>query len=483
MRWVRRVWEDFNGLVTPADLLGVVGLWLYKGTAKRTMAVGLTFAGLLLLGNQVETGVSWHSAVTGTGLILLVSFLGGITLMVLGGSVARRDLKLAEAKGANLLENMKKSRATMHADALWDHVFVYEKLLAKPEDLAAESAHLLRNAELIEEVMAQLFRGTPREKAGLREGDDDLIDGLGLTEAGFHLAFDYGVRAPLPRSVLRRRLRYDFSKVSDWYDGAPFHHTDTKLEEQFSAGDALGDARLMAGMGFFAALRTARLRSTQALWLRFITRAIQIRVAQACRSLDRDYPDFNFLPDHFLWPNPQAEAALRQTLGEEALDRLIDTRRRVFQRVFNHEPRLAKSLMQKAIYPNFELATELRRRFDPEYVLGSLDQSWTEDLTCFGRAIRQGSRRHRNVQRTIEQTRQKLAALRKQTGGVTLNGLEPLEQRAVRVAHHCGQDASLLAVLPQAARINRLLLAVRMYHTLARMELVDYEFYLDEILR
>lgn len=479
MRWLRRIWEDYNGLVTPADLLGVVGLWLYKGTAKRTMAVGLTFAGLLLLGKKVETGVSWHSAISGTGLILLVSFIGGIVLMVLSGSVARRDLKLAEAKGSNLLENMKKSRAPKHADALWDGVFVYEQALAKSADRAAERRLLTEHQEAIEEVMANVFRGA----TGLREDEDDLMDGLGLTEQGFHLAFDYAVRAPLPRSVLRQRLRYDFSKVSDWYDGAPFHHTDTKLEEQFQAGDALGDAQDMAGMGFFDSLRGARLRSTQTLWMRFITRAIQIRVAQACRSLDEDYPDFDFLPDHFLWPNPFAEAALARRLGDEALAKMIETRRQVFQRVFNREPQLAKNLMKKAVYPNFELATELRRRFDPEYVVGDLEQSWTEDLTRFGRAIPVGSRRHRKVQSFIEHTRRSLTDLEQGPAGEALRGLDARERRAVRIARHCGRDTSLSAVLPGAARINRLLLAVRVYHTLARMELVDYEFYLDEILR
>lgn len=475
MRKLRRVWDDFSGLVTPADLLGVVGLWLYKGTAKRTMAVGLTFAGLLLLGKKVDTGLSVGSALSGTGLILLVSFLGGITLMVLSGSVARRDLKLAEAKGSNLLENMKKSRAELHADGLWEHVFVHENTLAKPADVEAERRAIRENAEAIEEVMANVFRGA----AEPRVPGADVLDGIGLTEEGFHLAFDYAVRAPLPRSVLRRRLRYDLAKISDWYDGAPFHHTDTKLEEQFSAGDALGDAQKMAGMGFFDSLRSARLRSTQSIWMRFITRAIQIRVAQACRSLDEDYPEFDFLPDHFLWPNASAEAELARRLGDDALDKLIDTRRRVFQRVFNREPELAKNLMKKAVYPNFELATELRRRFDPEYVIGELGPSWADDLNRFGRAIPAGSRRHRKVEAYVEQTE---ATQRGLVKDIPRDGLVEREWRAVRVARHCGQDARLSAVLPRAATINRLLLAVRVYHTLARLELVDYEFYLDRIL-
>ncbi|MEO1236671.1 MAG: hypothetical protein AAFX76_07780 [Planctomycetota bacterium] len=471
MRWAHRIWEDFNGLITPADLMGVAGMWLYKGTARRTTAVALTFGGLLLLGRKVETGVSLGSALSGTGLILLVSCLGGLTLMVMSGSVARRDLMLAEAKGANLLENMKKSRAAVHADGLWRSVFAHEQALARPADVEAERAALREHADAIEEVMANVFRGAAEPP--------EVIDALGLTEEGFHLAFDYAVRAPLPRSVLRRRLRYDLSKVSHWYDGAPFHPTDTKLEQQFQAGDALGDAQNMAGMGVFDSLRRARLRATQALWMRFITRAIQVRVAQACRTLDEDYPDFDFLPDHLLWPNAKAEAALAGRLGDEALGDLIDTRRRVFRRVFNREPELAKNLMKKAVYPNFELATELRRRFDPEYVLGGLDVTWAEDLNGFGRAIPAGSRRYRRVRSFVERCRAVQDGLAQR---VPLDGLDGRERRAVRVAAHCGQDASLSAVLPKAARIERLLRAVRVYHTLARLELVDYEFYLDRIL-
>ncbi|MEM1107161.1 MAG: hypothetical protein AAGH99_00540 [Planctomycetota bacterium] len=474
MRWARRIWEDFNGLVTPADLMGVVGLWLYKGTARRTMAVALTFAGLLVLRKKVDTGVSFGSAVSGTGLILLVSFLGGIVLMVLSGSVARRDLKLAEAKGSNLLENMKKSRANLHADVLWDQVFKYEQDLADPDEIVAERQALALHRGEIEGMMADVFR--------CGKNPPQVFRGLGLTEEGFHFAFDYGVRAPLPRSVLRRQLRYDFSKISHWYDGAPFHQTDTKLEEQFQAGDALGDAQRMAGMNWFDSLRRTRLRSTQMMWLRFITRAIQIRVAQACRSLDEDYPDFDFLPDHFLWPNPLAEQAVADRLGEDALAELIDTRRRVFQRVFNREPELAKNLMKKAVYPNFELATELRRRFDPEYVVGALDQTWQDGLSRFGRAIPAESRRMRKVRAYIEATKQGQQSLTQGPKREAIHGLTPLEQRAVRIAHHCGQDASVSAVLPKAKRINRLLLAVRVHHTLAQLELMDYEFYLDAIL-
>lgn len=472
MRWFKRTWDDWSGLFTPADLMGVAGQWLYKGTARRTMAVGLALAGLVLVGRKSEQGISLGSALSGTGLILLVSFVGGIVLMVLSGQVARRNLKLAEAKGANLLENMKKSRAPRHADALWDAVYRYEQALADPRDVEAERRALADHAEAIEAVMANVLRGAA--------DPPPVLDGVGLTEKGFHLAFDYAVRAPLPRSVLRRRLRYDLSKVTHWYDGAPFHPTDTKLEEQFQAGDALGDAQELAGLGFFDSLRAARLRSTQAMWMRFITRAIQIRVAQACRDLDEDHPDFDFLPDHFLWPHPRAEAVLGRRLGDDALAKLVDTRRRVFQRVFNHEPELAKNLMKKAVYPNFELATELRRRFDPEYVLGELDQSWTDDLTRFGRAIPAGSRRHRRVQAFVEETRERDSQT---VEAFASNDLDPRQRRSLRVLGHCRQDTTPASALPRSARVDRLLLAVRLHHTLARLEVIDYEFYLDRILR
>jgi hypothetical protein len=475
MRWVRRTYENFNGLITLADLLGVVGLWLYKGTARRTMAVALTFAGLLLLGRKVQTGVSLSSAVSGTGLILLVSFLGGLVLMVMSGSVARRDLKIAEAKGSNLLENLKQARSARHAAALWDEVFVHERELATPGEIAAEEAALEAEAGAIARTMADVMRGTalPPPVGG------DVLSGIGLTERGFQLAFDYAVRAPLPRSLLRRRLRYDLSKVRHWYDGAPFHHTDSKLEEQYQAGDLLGDAQHLARYGVIDGVFGTWRRSIQLLWLKAITRAIQLRVAKACRIFDERYPDFDFLPDHFLWPHEAAEDAVAERLGEAVRDELIRTRRDLFAHVFNHEPELAKQLMQKAVYPNFALATELRRRFDPQYVAGELKVSWSDDLNRFGRAIPDGTRTHRRLRHFVARTRRRQTRFKHDPD---LQRLTPGQRRALMIASHCDQRATLDAVLPRAVKINRMLRAVRTHHTLTRLELTDYEDYLDAIL-
>ena len=55
-------------------------------------------------------GISAKSALGVTGAVLVISCIGGALLMIVSGSFSRAVLTLSEAKGSNLLEDMKKAR-------------------------------------------------------------------------------------------------------------------------------------------------------------------------------------------------------------------------------------------------------------------------------------------------------------------------------------------------------------------------------------
>ncbi len=504
---LRNAWGSVNGLITIPDILGTVGFWLYRGTAKRTTAVGIAMLALFVLGRKTDTGVSLASAVTGTGLILLLSFIGGLVLIALAGSFSRRSITIAEAKGSNLLEDMKKRRSPIHCQAIWQCVYQYELRLAPSEQIEQETRLIRELGDELEFFFNRLMVGqSPALTDDLREA----LSALGLTRRGWEILFDYAVFAPVPRSVLQYRLRYDLGKVKDWYDGAPFHQTDTKLQEQFSAAYNLNEAKRDCGIGVWFDATFAARRATQAMWFRFITRAIQLRVAGACRRLDSRYPNFGFCPDHFLWPTDESIRIVREQLGDQAVNDLTHTRQRLFQHIFNPNEELAHAMLHRAIYPNFAAATMLRRRYDPQYVLGDLDQSWEDDLLRYNRALVDGpGRGAKRRRRCIEQTRQAQAALHAYLAANPDHApKDDVEgHRALAIAAHTNdQDLralllewqsrdrddplphvadpapALRRILHEKGYITRRLRAVRLHHTLTRLELEDYEFYLKRIL-
>lgn len=500
-RWAYRWWHNINGLVTVGDILAMIGFWLYRGTAKRTTAVAIAFFTLFLLGSktQVDTGISLANAFTGTGLVMIASFFGGLALMFVSGSLARQALALAEAKGSNLLEDMKKARQPEHAATLWKCIYQYEARLVEPHQIEQEKQTLDQHAVTLRESVESLI--CANVKSILPEHLNLLRD-LGLTEPGFRMIFSLAMAAPLPASTLRRRLRYDLIHARDWYDGAPFHQTDTKLYEHYNNSGRLTTARKLAGLGVMHTSMVTARQSMQILWFKSISRAIQLRVARACRQLDRKYPHFHFLPDHFLWPVPESEEGVRDQLGQVALDDLIDTRRKVFQRIFNPEPELAHQLMRLAIYPTFQSATILRQRFDPEYTAGELEQSWAEDLKQYHQALQKQSRGAVRINQTIAKVKEMLDAGR---GFLDEHcpGYDSQSRRVVLIALHTNQfdlhqrikaahsgDAQAVAhareavkqAVDQSHHLTRVLLAVRLHHTLARMELDDYACYLQRIL-
>ncbi|MEX2213471.1 MAG: hypothetical protein WD768_05045 [Phycisphaeraceae bacterium] len=520
MRKVRNAWRTFSGLMTFSDVLGTIGFWLYRGTMRRTMlfVVGLT---AIYIADQksdmFQFGLTMKKAVGSAGLVFLFCFVGGALLMFLGGSFSKAALTSGEAKGSNLLEDMKKARQPIHRERLWENVIRHERDLHGEGEIEAEAA-------LIEQNHHDLI--TPwRPGAGRVITQDHCLDlthvigTLGLTRTGWDIAFDHAMMLPLPRSLLKHHMRFDLSKLKDWYDGAPFHHTDTKLQQQFDAVESLQEAKKDSRVTRFFLFTHTRKRLLQTMWFKVITRAIQLRVSRACGKLDKKYAPFHFSIDQFLWPNKLSDDMIRGRLGDEALSDLIDMRQHIFKRVMSPEPQLAARLMYRAIYPNFEAASQLRRLYDPQYVLGEVGMAWRDDLRRYNRAFtkheRQVSRRRAFIQRTQDEQDALMQYLEMHPEHKGID--DPATLRALRVAVHLdfGGLKTLLKVVdkrswglrvvdffvgrsPIRPRLvvgevieqvikerkdyTRKLLAVRVHHELCRSELEDYEFYLGKIL-
>jgi len=461
MRRVRTAWHTISGLVTLSDVLGTIGFWLYRGTLRRTMLFAIAMGGALLADRNDSLGISTKAAVGTASVVFAVSCFGGALLMFVGGSFSKAALKLGEAKGGNLLEDMKKCRQPMHRDRLWKHVFRYERDLHPPQAITAEEMTIERNRDALELLCnpANNRRITVQQRVEL----EAVIGSLGLTPCGWQIAFDHAMFLPLPRSILKHQMRYDLSNLKDWYDGAPFHNTDNKLQHHFDAFESIQEAKHDARLTRFFLLTHTRKRMLQSVWFKVISRAIQLRVARACRKLDQKYAPFHFSIDQFLWPNELTDEMLRRELGVEAFEDMVDLRTRIFQRVLTSEPQLAMRLMQRAIYPNFEAASQLRRLYDPAYVLGEL------------RALRIAVHVDRDGLKTL------LLGAQRGDRPWTLRLADRLAGRAPIKPKRAIADV-IEQVIVEKDRYSTKLVAVRIHHELTRCELEDYEHYLHQIM-
>ncbi|MBI1375009.1 MAG: hypothetical protein GC159_20010 [Phycisphaera sp.] len=522
---LKQTWDTYSGLFTLADLMGFVGFWLYKGAFRRTIGVALVLGGMLLLGKKVDAlGVDLKTALSGTGAFFVFSFVGGFSLMLVSGTFSKAALTKGETKGSNLLEDMKKDRKEIHRDRLWHQVYRYEQVLHPTEDRRAELKQIHAEHDRLEDMC------DPNRAARLAESEqrhcETIIHRLGLTEDGWRIAFEHAMQVPRGIAMLAHRYRYDLTYIKDWYDGAPFHHTDTKLSEHFDYHGSLTAARADLHLSPMSWMGKTRRRMTQKMWFKLITRAVQLRVANACAQLDRQFPNFQFTTDLFLWPTRENAQMVRDVLGEDALDLLNTTRHQMFRKVFHHDFDLAHKLMQKAIYPNFAGATELRQAYDPQYVVGELSDEWCTDVHRYDRAFRQTPLAELKRQRLRRMARIEQRRLRNYLRRYPdlVADVDPAAHRAVRVAYHINHHhlkdmidadraptddapvtwlqrnlpaladkrqpdrprcvADILAhTITHADAFTRKLLAVRMHHELTRLELEDYEFYLKRILQ
>ena len=78
MRRVKIAYQTIRGLLTLADVLGTIGFWLYRGTMKRTIGIAIALLTIFIFGQKSDKfDVSFSTVIGGTGLILIISCIGG----------------------------------------------------------------------------------------------------------------------------------------------------------------------------------------------------------------------------------------------------------------------------------------------------------------------------------------------------------------------------------------------------------------------
>ncbi len=359
MPWRRTAYRLFSFF----DALYLAGNFLYRRSLRYTFATAfVSFVGYL--GNLVP-GVKTYDARVAVLMPLLVGSImltTGLLLKLIPLLFRSRLLNVAQAADLDLMENYRKWNQETHLEALWERVYQHEWKVG---------SHLSRARPHEAECPSELC-----SDAGL---PSDILD---RGKIKFLRWARFGLARPQSEPRQRYHLGIDLRFLEDWYNGGYFDPNDIKLDEQQAAAVPIMMVRSLVGYGFWDSLRDLPLRLFGRIWFRLITRAIALRVGEAVIRLNRQFNTDYFNAQALLWPEEHEEPWVA-SLGEDARETLLQERARILRCVFNNATE-GILMLDRFLVPLFLFATDLRARFDPEYLDGSLGYDLWSDLKWVG---------------------------------------------------------------------------------------------------
>lgn len=484
MNWLSAAYRLFS--IT--DALYLAGNFLYRRSLRYTLATA--FVSLLgYLGNLIP-GVQTYNARVALLMPLCVGgsmLIIGLILRFLPVLFRSRLLNIAQAADLDLMENYRKWNQDQHLEALWQHVYRFEWHLGTA--LVQTRTH---HAECPQELCcSEGLPDDPEERGRIKF----------LRWGRFALA------RPQPEPRQRYYLGIDLRFLEDWYNGGYFDPNDLKLHEQQVAAIPLEAVRELAGYNFWAALPLLSHRISGKIWFRLITRAVAMRIGESVVLLNRMFRTDYFNAQALLWPEEPDEPWVA-ALGQNARETLLQHRHRLLARVF-HTLEEGLTMLDHFLVPLFLTATDLRARFDPEYLDGSLGYDLWSDLKWLGLSQYRPLVLVRLMQRAARQR----AFLQQVLEARIFTDLSPhpLESdgqeafRALRIAMHinwqklpeklgrwsratrkrAALEEEIAKLLQQAItcreRFTSLLVALRVHHELCRLHRTTYRQLLEDL--
>ena len=504
--------KDFLRLARAHDLLSRAGAVLMKTSPKATVwTAGIALSGRLASELGLPGFTRWQAltapVVVGGGLLGL-----GAALRYIPRILSGRLTTVAEANDLNLMEDYRKSQALDHLNHLWETVFRYEAALRYgAEERQAERERIDAVRDYVTKAIDR-WDADVRTQLGVRSAGDrndvitailserPLSDNFEKSRAGFLVSALYALRHPLSQSSEADDIGFRLNLYEDYCDGAYFDASDVKLAEQYAGNMALMQIKRDIRFGTLDGLRQVPRQVTAKLWFFLITRKIALGAGRAVQTLNDQYHTDVFNSQVLLWPGEEDAPWLTRFDG--ARDEVLKWRRCIVTAALGGDYERAGAVLDRAFLPGFECATELRARFDPEYVEGSLDytcedtgatvtNSLIADLKSVDYRDSDLARARTYVQQTKDEQVAFLAYLSAHHHKIAANGPA---LRAVRIAFHI--DAAGLKKLFQSPtpethgpQIDHLiqqavadeptttshLIALRLHHALTRIQCQTYK--------
>lgn len=460
-----------------------VGNMIYRKSLRYTLlVVGISLLGLLAKSFSLP-GLTIRQAIALPLFIGAGALICGTTLRVIPGLISSRLQTVAQASDLNLMEDYRKTQTTEHLDVLWQRVFQFEcfsNTSSRASTGGGEGGCLDLDGD------------------GLADGDAKDNHAAEMAKVDFLARAGEALASHLPQIRQMHLLGLDLRYLEDWRDGAYLDCSDTKLREQFDGNSTLTSVRRRCGLWGGMAMRRFTVRKvSRNLWFRFITRMIAMEVGSSVERLNRMYKTDLFNSQVLLWP----EEAESQWLGkfEGARDEVLRRRRQAVQNVFGPDIETAGEVLDRMLYLDFAMATELRMRYDVEYCLGGLGYDGLSDLESGCREPRD----LKEARRLARRAGKGRIAMKRFLGEHRPELLEPenaMRLRAVEIAFHIDKSGlrrgiigrvirqrnedkkrpidELLAIVDATADDERpaarRLVAVRIHHELTRLARSGY---------
>jgi hypothetical protein len=484
MNWFRTAYRLFNFL----DALYLVGDFLYRRSLRYTFATAIVSM-LGYLGNIIP-GVKTYDARVAVFMPLCVGttmLTGGLVIKLLPLLFKSRLLNVAQAADLDLMENYRKWNQEHHLESLWERVYRFEWQLA---------SHCTQ------------IRPHPAECPPELCSEEELsMDSVERGKARFLRLSRFGLARPQPEPRQRYHLGIDLRFLEDWYNGGYFDPNDVKLDEQQAAAVALMIVRSFVHYDVWDSLHDFPLRLLAKIWFRLITQAVALRVGESVIKLNRQFNTDYFNAQALLWPE-ECDESWVVALGPGAREALLSERARILQRVFG-DPAEGLRMIDRFLVPLFLFATDLRARFDPEYLDGSLGYNIWSDLKWVGFPAFKRMHFMRLIQRAAQESR----LIKKTLSSPEMSDLKPNPlaegcqdvYRAIRIAvfinrgrlgtlirkwnrrsQHSGRLTEVLRNRLQEAidsreRLSTYLVALRVHHELTRLHRETYHQLMNDL--
>jgi hypothetical protein len=449
---------------------------IYRKSLRYTLlVVGISLLGFLASRFSLP-GLTMRQAIALPLIIGGLALVCGSALKVIPGLISSRLQTVAQASDLNLMEDYRKTQTSEHLEALWNRVFRFE-CCQDSVDMDAD-------------------------------GDVDVDDerqAIQLLKSDFLARADEALSSHLPQIRQMHLLGLDLRYLEDWRDGAYLDCSDTKLREQFEGNSTLTAVRREVGLWGAGGMRRFAMRKmSRGLWFRFITRMVAMEIGSSVERLNRMYKTDLFNSQVLLWPAEADSPWLGEFEG--ARDEVLRKRERAIRNVFGPDIETAGEVLDRMLYADFAIASELRMRYDVGYCTGELGYDAVGDLESGCREPRD-LKVARRLSRRAGKGRIALKRFLSEHRSELLDPENSLELRAVETAFHINKDglrkgivgrvirgqaeekkrpASELLALVDTAVANhrsytRKLVAVRMHHELTRLARSGYYKLLSDL--
>ncbi len=511
--------KDFWRLASVHDILSKTGGVLIKKSPKATIyTAAITSSGYLssYLGLPGFSGLE----TVATPFVVLTGMLGGGAALKYAPRMAfKKWTMIAQASDLNLMEDYKKSQVMEHLDALWDRVFWYESGIRYSQDeRQTERSQILDDKEFFRSQISS-WPEDRLERLGVRhetrkENIDRLVmalmteypltDNMERSREGFIISSLFALKHALPQSSQAKNIGYRLNLLEDERDGAYFDSSDAKLFEQYIGNITLGDIKNEAGFGKIESLKKTPEKLSRRAWFYLITRKIAIETGKAVKYLNETYHTDVFNSQVLLWPGE--EDAVDEFPG--ARDEVLHLREGIIRKTLGNGYDNAVVILDRMLLPCFELATDLRVRYDYEYCDGSLDHLSEDKNTTIRNNVTSDMEAYGYRQEDIDKMRKYAKDAKGDMSSFMdyLNAYkhelfdDKLALRVVRIAFHAnrngirekfikGRWASNLAhieneidnVIEEEPIYSSRLVGLRLHHQLTKLQISGYRNLVKEL--